>query len=129
MCGLASSAEICGVVPGLFVLPGSSLEAREQTGLTKTSVNEAEWQDETKPSASLVKLQVLLDRAHSSRGMIDGTLGENTRKAIAAFSEMKGLEPTEKVAEQLWRALVETDSEPALITYKITEKDNSRAFL
>jgi peptidoglycan hydrolase-like protein with peptidoglycan-binding domain len=76
----------------------------------------------------LVKLQVLLDRAHASPGVIDGKLGENTRKAIAAFSEMKGLDPTERVNEQLWRALVEADIEPALTTYKITEKDTRGPF-
>lgn len=113
-----------------FVLPGQSLEARQQAqGLTMASVNEAEWQDQVKPSTSLlVKLQVLLDRAHASPGVIDGKLGENTRKAIAAFSEMKGLDPTEQVNEQLWRALVEADIEPALTTYKITEKDTRGPF-
>jgi peptidoglycan hydrolase-like protein with peptidoglycan-binding domain len=108
-----------------FVLPALSLEAGQQAGgLTMASINEAEWQDQVQPSTSLlVKLQVLLDRAHTSPGVIDGTPGENTRKAIAAFSEMKGLDPTEQVNEDLWRALVEADSEAALVTYKITEKD------
>jgi peptidoglycan hydrolase-like protein with peptidoglycan-binding domain len=106
-------------------LPAVGLEARQQPeSVTMTSVNEAEWQEEAERSpALLVKLQILLDRAHASPGVIDGTPGENTRKAIAAFAEMKGLEPTEQVNEQLWRALVETGSEPALTTYKITEKD------
>jgi peptidoglycan hydrolase-like protein with peptidoglycan-binding domain len=109
----------------LLVLPASNLEAGQQAeNLTMASINEAEWQHEAKLSpALLVKLQVLLDRAHASPGVIDGTLGENTRKAIAAFSGMKGLDPTEQVHEDLWRALVEADSEAALITYKITEKD------
>ena len=88
------------------------------------NINEAEWQHQVKPSTPLlVKLQVLLDRAHASPGVIDGTLGENTRKAIAAFSEMRRLESTEELNEDLWRALVEVDSEAVLVTYKITEKD------
>jgi peptidoglycan hydrolase-like protein with peptidoglycan-binding domain len=65
----------------------------------------------------------LLDRAHASPGEIDGTLGENTRKAIAAYAEMKGLEPTEQVTEKLWHAITESDAEPALVSYKIAEKD------
>ena len=114
----------------LLVLPASNLEAGQQAeNLTMASINEAEWQHEAKLSpALLVKLQVLLDRAHASPGVIDGTLGENTRKAIAAFSEMRGLEPTEQVNENLWRALVEADSEAALVTYKITEKDTRGPF-
>jgi lipoprotein-anchoring transpeptidase ErfK/SrfK len=115
---------------GLFLLPGSSLDARQQAAeLSITGINEAEWQDEVKPStALLVKLQILLDRAHASPGVIDGTLGENTRKAIAAFSELKGLKPTEQLDEQLWRALVGANSEASLIPYKITEKDTRGPF-
>jgi Putative peptidoglycan binding domain len=101
----------------LVTLPPARLEARQQSqSLTIASVNDAEWQPQSKPSTSLfVKLQALLDRAHVSPGEIDGTLGENTRKAIAAYGEIKGLEPTEEVNEQLWRALI-ADSEAALVT-------------
>jgi hypothetical protein len=49
-----------------------------------------------------------------------GTQGENTRKAITAFADMKGLEPTDQPTEELWRALTESEVEPALVSYKIT---------
>jgi hypothetical protein len=113
-----------------LVLTLPSLEARQQSqSLTMASVNDAEWQPQVKPSTSLlVRLQVLLDRAHVAPGEIDGTLGENTRKAIAAYSEMKGLEPTEGINDQLWRALIEADSEAALVTYKVTDKDTAGPF-
>jgi hypothetical protein len=75
-----------------------------------------------------VKLQVLLDRADASPGEIDGTLGENTRKALAAYAEMKGLEATDKLSEELWRAVTENDTEPAMVAYKITEKDTRGPF-
>jgi peptidoglycan hydrolase-like protein with peptidoglycan-binding domain len=114
----------------LLALPATGLAARQRSpSLSLESVNEAEWQAQSKPATPLmVKLQVLLDRAHASPGEIDGTLGENTHKAIAAYAEMKGLQPTEQVSEELWRTITESDAEPALISYKITEKDTRGPF-
>ena len=88
-----------------LAIPVATLGARQKSqSLTFESVNDSHWEAQVKPSASLlVKLQVLLDRAHASPGVIDGKLGENTRRAIAAFSEMKGLERTEQANEPLWR--------------------------
>jgi peptidoglycan hydrolase-like protein with peptidoglycan-binding domain len=108
-----------------LALPATELAARQRSpSLTLKSVNDAAWEAQGKSSTPLlVKLQVLLDRAHASPGKIDGTLGENTRKAIAAYAEMKGLEPTEQVTEELWHAITESDPEPALVSYTITEKD------
>ncbi len=114
----------------LLALPASALAARQRSpSLTLGSVNDATWQEQAKPStALLVKLQVLLDRAHASPGEIDGTLGENTRKAIAAYAEMKGLGSTEQVTEEVWHAITESETEPALVSYKITEKDTHGPF-
>jgi peptidoglycan hydrolase-like protein with peptidoglycan-binding domain len=109
----------------LLALPPTELAARQRSpSLTLETVNDAAWEARWKSSARLlVKVQVLLDRAHVSPGEIDGSLGENTLKAIAAYAEMKGLEPTEQLTEQLWRVITESDAEPALVNYKITEKD------
>jgi lipoprotein-anchoring transpeptidase ErfK/SrfK len=116
---------LCISLALLLALPAMALAARQRSpSLSLESVNDAAWRARGKPSATLlVKLQVLLDRAHASPGEIDGTLGENTRKAIAAYAEMKGLEPTEQVTEKLWHAITESDAEPALVSYKIAEKD------
>jgi peptidoglycan hydrolase-like protein with peptidoglycan-binding domain len=109
----------------LLALPTTSFAARQRApDLSPETVNAAEWQGQGKLSTPiLVKVQVLLDRAHASPGEIDGTLGENTHKAIAAYAEMKGLQPSEEINEQLWRTVTESAAEPALVTYKITEKD------
>jgi peptidoglycan hydrolase-like protein with peptidoglycan-binding domain len=65
-------------------------------------INNAEWRGKSgsTPTALLVKLQALLDRAHASPGRIDATRDENTRKAVTAYREMQGLPGGEKIDEQ-----------------------------
>jgi len=74
------------------------------------------------PDPFLVRLQVLLDRAHASPGVIDGLSGENTVKAVRLFEERRGLPVDGHVDDAVWQALV-ADSAPALQTYEITSKD------
>ena len=93
------------------------------------SINNAEWRGGNVSTPLLVKLQVLLDRAHASPGEIDASRGENTRKAITAYREMRGLRSGEQIDENLWRALAENDQEPAITTYTITEKDIAGPFI
>jgi lipoprotein-anchoring transpeptidase ErfK/SrfK len=121
---------LCVPLALLLAQPPTALAARPRSpSLTLETVNDAAWETQGKSSTPLVvKLQVLLDRAHASAGEIDGTLGENTRKAIAAYAELKGLEPTEQITEELWRTITESDAEPALLSYQITEKDTRGPF-
>ncbi|CAD7035762.1 murein L,D-transpeptidase [Pseudorhizobium endolithicum] len=44
------------------------------------------------PDPSIVHVQILLDRAGSSPGVIDGFYGENVSKAIRGFEALQGLE-------------------------------------
>jgi peptidoglycan hydrolase-like protein with peptidoglycan-binding domain len=44
-----------------------------------------------RPDPAIVRLQILLDRAGASPGVIDGFDGENVRKAIVAFEAMHNL--------------------------------------
>src|SRR3954451_10252729 len=71
-------------------------------------------------SASLVKLQIALDRAHFSPGEIDGKRGENVEKALAAYREVRGLSSAD-VAD-VWSSLANTFANaPAIVEYQISE--------
>ncbi|RZJ39475.1 MAG: peptidoglycan-binding protein, partial [Brevundimonas sp.] len=50
-------------------------------------------------------MQVLLDRAHASPGVIDGMPGGNTEKAIKAFEKMHDLKADGKADPEFWTAL------------------------
>ena len=76
----------------------------------------------------LIRLQVLLARAHASPGVIDGFEGENTGKAIAAYEAMRQLPVDGKVDADLWNILV-VDQGKAMQTYTLTEKDLSDRYV
>lgn len=76
-----------------------------------------------------MRLQVMLDRAHFSPGVIDGFMGGNADKALQAYARERGLATGENLSEEIWSRLVSDDSEPAFITYTITEDDLDEHFV
>ena len=81
-----------------------------------------------KRSPTMLKAQVLLDRAHVSPGVIDGVTGENTRRAIRAFQEIHGLKPNGQLNKAVWEKLIE-DSADVLMRYEITKEDVRGPFI
>lgn len=79
-------------------------------------------------SPFVMKLQILLDRAHASPGVIDGYDGDNVRKAIRAYRLMNGLPEKESVDEEMWQKL-SSGAEPVLTTYTLTDKDVAGPFV
>lgn len=79
--------------------------------------------------AGMVRIQVLLDRAHFSPGVIDGYDGENVRKAVSAYQEANNLTVNGLADDALLTRLEQQDSSPALVAYVISAEDVAGPFV
>jgi lipoprotein-anchoring transpeptidase ErfK/SrfK len=97
----------------------------EAAKLDLTAVNQAPFASgEPKGvNATVLKAQILLDRARFSPGLIDGRLGENFAKAVGAFQAANGLPSDGKLTRETWDKLMATSAGPVLVTYEVTRKD------
>lgn len=106
-------------------------QASSNDGLDKDAVNAAAFKADA-PSGAVspivIKAEVLLDRASVSPGVIDGKSGNNFRKALAAYAEIKGMPSGDKLTEAVWQSLTQ-DQEPVLVDYTITDKDVAGPFI
>jgi lipoprotein-anchoring transpeptidase ErfK/SrfK len=73
------------------------------------------------PDPAIVKLQILLDRAGASPGVIDGFDGDNVRKAIHAFETMLGMNADGILDADMLAAL--DTREPVIGGYTIAAED------
>lgn len=74
-----------------------------------------------RPDAAVVRLQILLDRAGASPGVIDGFNGENVSKAVSALETIKGLQADGELDPEIIGILQTPD--PVLFEYTISEED------
>ncbi|ODT04465.1 MAG: hypothetical protein ABS58_16065 [Mesorhizobium sp. SCN 65-20] len=70
----------------------------------------------------IAALQILLDRAGASPGVIDGRFGSNVDKALAAYRELTGTSLKSTDAEGIRQALAESGGD-AFANYVITPED------
>jgi len=81
------------------------------------------------PSPIILKVQILLDRAGASPGVIDGISGGNLAKAIAAVETVLGLPIDGRLDAEVWAALGGDQAAAVLVGYSITEEDAAYPFL
>jgi lipoprotein-anchoring transpeptidase ErfK/SrfK len=78
---------------------------------------------------SAVDIQVLLDRAGFSPGVIDGRSGSNTRRAVAAFQAANVLPSSGRTDSATWQKLATAaGGEPVLVLYAISPEDAKGPF-
>ncbi|MGI8705198.1 MAG: L,D-transpeptidase family protein [Sphingomicrobium sp.] len=80
-------------------------------------------------SKDVLTAQVLLDQSRFSPGVIDGYMGENTRRAIRAFQREHGMEVTGEVSSELLEKLGDDNADAIVQTYTISEDDVKGPFV
>jgi lipoprotein-anchoring transpeptidase ErfK/SrfK len=81
--------------------------------------------------ASVLRVQVLLDRAGFRPGIIDGRWGRNTEKAVYWLQEREGLEPTGEVDQATWQRLTQLAgaTRQLIVQHRLTADDVAGPFV
>ena len=119
LAGLPAHAEEAVTLPTV-PLTAETVNAADITTIPVEYVPAGEA-TERHPDPAVVRLQILLDRAGASPGVIDGFDGDNVRKAVVAFELMRGL-PADGALDPDVLAALETGG-PVIGDYEIIADD------
>ncbi|MGH7464156.1 MAG: L,D-transpeptidase family protein, partial [Longimicrobiales bacterium] len=80
---------------------------------------------------TVMRVQVLLDRALFSPGIVDGRWGRNTEKAVYWLQRREGLRPTGHVDRATWQRLQQLGGQPSQLvhTRRLTADDVAGPFV
>ena len=104
----------------------SALTSTSAVALTSSAIDAATYEGGDLPedqSPLTAKVQVLLDRAGISPGVIDGHKGGMSESALRAFEEQRGLTVDGMLDFDVWAALGGPLSGPVLQLYTISSSD------
>ncbi len=108
--------------------------AAHSAELSQDAINTAspsDWSEAEQsegPNPFLIRVQILLDRAHVSPGVIDGYQGDNLVKAIRTFENHMKLPADGMIDENFWGAL-SADKAPVLQAYEISAEDLAERYV
>lgn len=110
-------------VPAAAPSPATTAPASDTATPVAPAQPEASVDAAVRYNAALVRIEVALDRAHFSPGVIDGYDGENVRKAVSGYQAAHAMPVNGQADDALLQTLVAADTAPALVTYTITADD------
>lgn len=117
------------LIPILATLPmlaATDVAAAEEFDSEASAIAEASYEGGALPkgqTALTAKLQILLDRAHISPGVVDGWMGGMTESALRAFERSAGLPVDGKMDAEVWAELGGAEAKDLIQRYEITEED------
>jgi lipoprotein-anchoring transpeptidase ErfK/SrfK len=110
------------------LLLGLVATAAHAESLRPDEINTARYTSGEPSRALVARLQIMLDRAGISPGVIDGRMGENVEKAIRTFRLQIGLGGAGTLGRAVFRKLRERVEGRAIVSYRITEQDIAGPF-
>ncbi len=120
---MPSSALPGAGAPGTVGIPGAAdaPAAPPPAPVTAAAANA------TLAADSLLRAQVLLERAYFSPGEIDGKAGSNMRRAVTAYQRAHELSVSGELDDATW-AKLNADTAPILVTHTLTADDVAGPF-
>lgn len=113
--------------------PASQAKPRSKA-ITAEAVSAASFKPDSlrrgQTSPLALKLQVLLDRAHASPGVIDGVFGASAVEAVKHFQVMNGTRATGRLTREEWDRLnAAGGGDPVVKSYSIGKDDVKGPFV